>query len=202
MISRAKIVVITLLSLIAFSFTSYNGPVKTYSVDVSASNIEWRGEKVTGFHTGNISLKEGSFEFVEDVLTGGSFVVDMNTITNTDLKKEEMAAKLIGHLKSSDFFGVETYPTATFVIKQVISRGTPGSYKIVGDITIKETTKEIKFNATVNQTDAGVEASADIVLDRSDFNVRYGSGSFFDNLGDKTIYDEFKLSLHLVGSAS
>ena len=146
-----------------------------------------------GSHEGTIQLESGALEFDDNgVLTGGNFVINMNSIANTDMSGDS-ANKLIGHLKSGDFFGVEKFPTATFNIKNVVSRGTPGSYKIVGDLTIKGITKEIKFNAQLNDG----EATADIKIDRSEFDIRYGSGSFFDNLGDKTIYDEFDLSINL-----
>ena len=110
------------------------------------------------------------------------------------------AKKLVGHLKSDDFFGVEKHPTASLQVTKVISRGKVGSYKIIGDLTIKGTTKEIKFNTVVDNTTGVPVASADLTIDRSDFGIRYGSGSFFDDLGDKTIYDEFDLSLKLVGT--
>ena len=84
--------------------------------------------------------------------------------------------------------------------QQDLSRGKPGEYKIIGNLTIKETTKEIKFNTLITEVDGKNVATADITIDRSDFDVRYGSGSFFDNLGDKTIYDEFDLSVNLVAA--
>lgn len=202
MFLRTKIAVATLISFIAFGFTGPEGQTTSYSVDQENSTIEWRAEKVTGFHTGTIAVKEGNFEFTEGQLTGGEFVIDMTSIANTDIGNADMAAKLVGHLKSPDFFGVESFPTASFVIKNVVSRGTAGSYKIVGDITIKKTTKEIKFNANVSEEGGKVTAKADLTLDRSEFDIRYGSGSFFENLGDKTIYDEFTLSLNLTGAAS
>ena len=108
------------------------------------------------------------------------------------------AKKLEGHLKSDDFFGVANHPTASFVITKVAPRGTEGSYKVTGDITIKGTTKEIRFNTQLTEEMGHTVAVADLELDRTDFGLRYGSGSFFDNLGDKTIYDEFELSIRLV----
>ena len=120
----------------------------------------------------------------------------MTTIACTDLEGE-WKEKLEGHLKSDDFFGVNNFPVAKFEITKVAAKGTPGDYKITGNLTIKETTKEIKFYANVSQDGGKNVAKADIKIDRSEFNVRYGSGSFFDNLGDKTIYDEFDLSIVL-----
>ena len=123
----------------------------------------------------------------------------MTSITCTDLP-EKAGGKLVGHLKSDDFFGVATYPTAKFEITKVVSRGKAGDYKVTGNLTIKESTKEIQFNTTDDNSTGVPVATADITIDRSDFNVKYGSGSFFDDLGDKTIYDEFDLGLKLVGT--
>lgn len=171
--------------------------VADVSVDTSESYVAWKGYKVTGSHYGKVMLKEGNLAYENDQLVGGGFTIDMASIKVEDLTGD-YAQKLEGHLKSPDFFGVETYPTAKFVVTKVISRGTPGSYKLIGNLTIKETTKEIKFNAQVEEKDSKKVATAEITIDRSDFDVRYGSGSFFDNLGDKTIYDEFELTVNLV----
>lgn len=174
----------------SFSFASDITPTP---LNIEESVIVWKGYKVLGSHEGTIKLKSGALDIdLEGNLTGGSFVIDMGSIANTDMDGQG-AEKLVGHLKSDDFFGVENHPTANFQIKEVVSRGTAGSYKIVGDLTIKGITKEIKFNAMLNEG----KATAEIKIDRSEFDIRYGSGSFFDNLGDKTIYDEFDLIVNL-----
>ncbi len=169
----------------------------TYKVDTTSSVIVWKGYKVTGEHTGTVKLKNGEFQFADGKLSGGSFEVDMNTITCTDLEGG-MAEKLVGHLKSDDFFGVQKYPTARFVITKAFPVDTKGNYRITGNLTIKETTKEVKFNAVITESNGQVKATGKLTIDRSEFNVRYGSGSFFDNLGDKTIYDEFDLNVTVV----
>lgn len=169
----------------------------TYKVDTNASYIIWKGYKVTGSHTGTVKLKSGQVQFTDGRLTGGSFEIDMTTIKDTDLGGE-MAEKLVGHLKSDDFFGVATYPTAKFVITNAFATDTKGNYRITGNLTIKETTKAIKFDANVSESNGTVNATGNIKIDRSEYNVRYGSGSFFDGLGDKTIYDDFDLQLTLV----
>lgn len=176
---------------------AFSGPAQTMQVDTKASVISWKGYKVTGSHYGKISLKSGKLDFNNGALTGGSFEIDMTSMTCEDLSGG-MADKLLNHLKSDDFFGVAKYPTAKFVITQVVSRGTPGAYKILGDLTIKSTTKPIKFFAEVKDEGGKMVATAKITVDRSEFDVRYGSGSFFDNLGDKTIHDEFDLDVKLV----
>ena len=183
-------------SLFLFAFTG-NLDQQKIEFNPEASKITWTGYKVTGEHTGTINLQSGALVYEGEKLVGGSFVIDMTSIKNTDLEGD-YKGKLEGHLKSADFFGVEKYPTAKLEFTQVVERGKPGDYKIVGKLTIKETTKEIKFNASITKYDAVVKTTATITIDRSDFNVKYGSGSFFENLGDKTIYDEFDLTVTMV----
>lgn len=169
-----------------------NGGPSVKSIDVAASVVNWKGYKVTGSHEGTLMFKSGSLTFTDDNLTGGDFVVNMNTLNCTDLK-EGMKGKLEGHLKSADFFGVDKNPEASLKFTKVTSRGMAGEYKVVANLTIKGITKEIRFNVTAKD---GM-GSAAIKIDRSDFDIRYGSGSFFDNLGDKTIYDEFDLNINV-----
>ena len=186
---------LALVAFVGFSFTTVE--VTNYSLDLEESVIVWKARKVTGAHDGTVKLQSGNLEFTNGVLTGGSFVIDMNTIDCRDLQGE-WKDKLVGHLKSPDFFGVEKFPTSKFVITNVISRGKPGEYKIVGNLTIKETTKEIKFNALIDDGGETRSGTASITIDRSEYDIRYGSGTFFDNLGDKTIYDDFDLEVSLV----
>jgi polyisoprenoid-binding protein YceI len=169
----------------------------SYNVDTNSSVIVWSGYKVTGKHTGTVKIKNGTLATDNGVLTGGSFEIDINSITCTDMEGE-YAGKLVGHLKSDDFLGAATYPTAAFVITKAIPQDTKGNYKILGNLTIKGITKEVKFFANVAEANGMVNASGKITIDRSEFNMRYGSGSFFDGLGDKTIYDEFDLQVSLV----
>lgn len=171
------------------------------AVDIKESTVTWKGYKVTGSHEGTIDIKDGELIYGDDgSLSGGAVTIDMTTITCTDLK-EGGANKLVGHLKSDDFFGVANHPEAKLVITNVAAKGTPGDYKVTADLTIKETTKPIKFYASVAERDGEKVATADIKIDRTDFDVRYGSGSFFDNLGDKTIYDEFDITVQILSAA-
>ncbi|MGB1242586.1 MAG: YceI family protein [Chitinophagales bacterium] len=190
----------TVLTIIAFFTLSFTTPTETetYTVDTEASEVTWKGYKVTGSHEGTIAVKNGSLEFTEGALTGGSFEMDMTSIVCTDLEGGT-ADKLVGHLASDDFFGVKTYPTSTFVITSVVSRGQAGDYKVIGDLTIKESTHSIKLQVQLTEGEEGeMTATTAATIDRSDYNVKYGSGSFFDGLGDKTIYDEFDLGIKLV----
>lgn len=160
-------------------------------VKTKESKVTWKAYKVTGSHTGTVDLKEGALMFDGDKLTGGEFVVNMASLVSTDLEGE-YKGKLEGHLKSDDFFGVETHPTSKLVFTKVKSSG-KNSYEVKGDLTIKGITKPITFDVSIY----GSKATATMKVDRAEYDVRYGSGSFFDNLGDKTIYDEFDLVVDL-----
>jgi len=184
---------VLLLALVALSSTAVFAGGATSSIDLDRSVVSWKGYKVTGSHTGTVDLKSGDLTFDKaGALTGGAFVIDLNSIKCTDLEGET-AGKLVGHLTSPDFFDVAEYPTASLVITNVAAKGTPGDYKVTGDLTIKGITKSIKFYTNITDE----LAVADLEIDRTDFNVQYGSGNFIKGLGDKTIYDEFELSISL-----
>lgn len=160
------------------------------------SKVEWLGKKVTGEHSGTIKVNTGSLVLSDGEIVEGSFIVDMTSIVNTDIKDEGYKAKLEGHLKSDDFFGVEKFPESKFEITTA-TKMDDGNYKVKGNITIKGITEEVEFTVNLHKHDATVHVSGKMTIDRTKFNVRYGSGSFFDNLGDKTIYDDFELNLDL-----
>jgi polyisoprenoid-binding protein YceI len=188
---KMKTVVKSVLILtVAFAATAFTTPMKK-NINASKSTIEWTGKKVLGSHTGTIKIEEGYLVMDGDKLTGGMVVVDMTTINVTDLTGE-MKGKLEGHLKSDDFFGIQNHPSSTLVING--STKTATGYTVMGDITIKGTTEPITFNLDMN----GSSATANLKIDRTKFGVRYGSGSFFDNLGDNTISDTFELDVNLV----
>jgi polyisoprenoid-binding protein YceI len=183
--SIKNIAAVVIVAFMAFSFTTVDGDKK--AIKIENSKIVWKGYKVTGSHQGIIAIKSGHLNFKEDKLTGGAFTIDMSTITNTDLEGE-YKGKLEGHLKSDDFFGVEKFPTASLIFTKVKSTG-KNSYEVTGDITIKGKTETLSFNVSVY----GNKANVSLKIDRTKFDVRYGSTSFFDGLKDKAIYDEFDL---------
>lgn len=182
------------LSLLAMAVATVQAQ-STYQVSTASSVAVWTGYKVTGKHTGTVRVKSGTVQFSNGVLTGATVEMDMNSITCTDLEGE-WAGKLVGHLKSDDFLGVAQHPTATMVITRAIPQDSKGNYKILADLTIKGTTKPVKFFANVVEANGAVTGSGKLTVDRSEYNMRYGSGSFFDGLGDKTIYDEFDLQIN------
>ncbi|WP_309641174.1 YceI family protein [Flavobacterium sp.] len=180
---------LALIALVAFSTTI---SAQTKNVDLSKSTITWVGKKVTGQHEGTIKLKAGAFFFKNDKLTRGNFTVDMTSIQVTDLKAGEGKEKLEGHLKADDFFGTDKFATSSIAFKSVTPKAN-GVYTVVGDLTIKGIIKPITFDITVK----GNTATAKLTIDRTKYDIKYGSGSFFDNLGDKVIADNFDLTVSL-----
>lgn len=169
---------------------------KTLKADAAATVINWNGKKIGGEHTGTINLKEGWLTVDKKAITGGEFIVDMATIKDVDIKDEGMRGKLEGHLKSDDFFGVEKYP----VSKLVITGSTPGvdgSLLVKGKLTIKASTNPVEFTAKSSVAGDVTTWSALVKIDRSLYDVRYGSGKFFPNIGDKAISDDFTLDIKL-----
>ena len=176
----------TAIILSTFAFTTMKK-----DINIPESQVTWKGKKITGSHTGTINFEKGFLNMEGETITGGEFVIDMTSITVTDLKAGSGKEKLEGHLKSDDFFGVENYPTSKLVIKNATK--TDSGYVIDADITIKGITESINFDLIM----AGNTATTSLKIDRTKFGVRYGSGSFFDNLGDNTIYDNFALDVTL-----
>ena len=162
------------------------------NVDTKASVLTWKGTKPTGEHHGTVLLSDGDLLVEDGKIIGGEFAIDMNSMVCKDLQGE-YAAKLVGHLKSADFFDVATFPSSTFIITNVADKG--DAIHVTGNLTLKDVTKSITIPATVSSVD-GVTTfeSEKFVINRADFNVKYGSKSFFDNLKDKFIDDTIELS--------
>lgn len=180
-----NLAVMAFVALVTFSFTTIDVDKKEIKTD--KSKVVWKGYKVTGSHEGTINIQSGELVFDGDKLTGGEFVIDMTTINTTDLTGD-YKGKLDGHLKSDDFFGVESHPTASLVFTEVSASG-KNAYDVKGNLTIKGKTNPVSFTISIY----GNKATASLKIDRTKYDVRYGSTSFFDNLKDKAIYDEFDL---------
>jgi polyisoprenoid-binding protein YceI len=172
-----------------------------YKVDPLKSNLVWSASKVGGEHTGTVKLNKGTLHFDGQKLKSGSFVINMTTIDDTDIKNESMNEKLVGHLKSDDFFSVEKFPTAEFKITKasIISNAGNGNpnYNITGDLTIKGITNPVTFPAMVKITGNNAQASAKIEIDRTKWDIKYRSG-LLGTAADKIIYDNFYIDLNIV----
>lgn len=161
-------------------------------IDLEKSQVEWTGKKVTGSHNGTIQLKKAKLDMHDNHLHGGKFVMDMMSIKNLDIENEKYKIKLEKHLKSDDFFGVENFPEAVLKITKEASFRN-GEAHIHAELTIKGKTHPIEFAAKKE----GKKIMATLVVDRSKYNIRYKSKSFFENLGDKMIYDDFTIDVTL-----
>ena len=163
-----------------------------YTVNTVISSLEWIGKKVTGQHQGVIDLKKGSYLFENGLITSGELIINMQSIKITDIEDKEQNDKLKNHLVSSDFFSVEKQPTAqlTIVKSQKIDET---RLKVTADLTIKGITKRIEFEVTLLIEGKKMVAIGEVDIDRTQFDIRYGSGSFIDNLGDKAIKDLFTI---------
>jgi len=168
-----------------------------YVVDKGASNVKWEAKKVTGKHNGTISFANGTIVGTGNKISGGTFVIDMKSMANEDITNEGMRAKLMGHLASDDFFSIEKFPESKMVIKNV----TPVSgneFKFFADLTIKGITNPVEFNAKTTSSGDKIEAEGVITVNRTLYGIKYGSGSFFQGLGDKAISDDFTLTFSVV----
>ncbi len=169
-----------------------------YVADPSSTVIKWHGEKIIGSsHNGTTDLREGWITSDGKSVTGGEFVVDMNSMKNDDIKDAGSRARLEGHLKSADFFGVEKYPLSKLVLNGS-SQFTSGKATVKGNLTIKEATHPIEFTVQESRSGDVITYTATITFDRSLYDIRFGSGKFFSNLGDNAIRDEIKLDVSLV----
>ena len=163
-----------------------------YNIETAQSQITWTGREVsTSSHYGTLDFVSGNFEISNGAIVNGEFIVDMTSINNQDMEGDSKA-RLEGHLKSDDFFSVESYPTAAISINssELIS---DGKWNVSADLSIKGFTHPVNFEM-ISSEDGW---SANLVFDRSKYDVRFRSGSFFENLGDKLIYDDIELSVNL-----
>ena len=164
---------------------------KVIPVNAQKSTVKWKANKVTGSHEGLINIKTANLNFDNDVLTGGEVTIDMSSINCTDLSGP-YKNKLEDHLNSGDFFNIADYPSSTLMIKKC-STVNENKYTVIADLTIKNITESIEFEAELSNN----VATAILDIDRTKFDIKYGSGSFFENLGDKMIDDNFNLTVNI-----
>jgi len=188
-------VAIVAVALVAFKPVA---PV-TFKVDTEKSKIEWTGKKVTGQHMGTIKIASGEIAVNGKTPSSGKFTIDMNSMENTDLDADSKP-KLMGHLKSDDFFGVAKYPTATFVATKITPAGA-NKVNVTGNLTLKGKTAPVTFPATYTLAGKTLTVVApEVKVDRTVYDIRYGSKSFFESIGDKAIDNEFLLNITLVAT--
>lgn len=192
------------MAIAALSFVAVaNKPGKkapqTLKVDASASTFNWLAKKLTGEHNGTVKIQSGNLVTDNGKLTGGDFTVDLSTIKDLDIQGD-FAGKLETHLKSADFFDVAQFPISTLKITKAVAKGGE-NYDLTGNLTIRGTTQPITFPAVVKITGKTASASAKFDIDRTKFGLTYRSKAFFENIGDKMIYDNFTVDVKIVASA-
>ncbi len=166
---------------------------ESFNVNVEESTVNWKGSKITGdSHSGTINLTAGSFSTADGAITAANFELDMTSLASLDGMDEETTGKLLGHLGSPDFFDAATHPTASFAVS------TATADSLTGNLTIKGISKSITVPYSVEMTGTGAAATSSFSIDRAQWDVRFGSSSFFDDLKDKAINDAVEFTVSLV----
>ncbi|CAN5435393.1 YceI family protein [soil metagenome] len=189
--------IVAIVAITAFAFTT---KTINYSIDTKSTTATWLAKKVTGEHSGGISISKGNIVSDGKTITGGTFEFDMTSMTCTDITDKEYNGKLMGHLKSDDFFSVEKNPTAKFELtKATLKSG--DDYDVTGKLTIKGITNEISFPAMIKMDAKTFVTVAKIMVNRTKYDIKYGSASFFEGIGDKAINDEFEININVIAAA-
>ena len=180
--------------------TTKHYKAQNFKVDNQGSKLTWAAKKATGDHNGEVKISNGSFTAENNVLKSGTFDIDLNTITDADLTDQASNDKLVSTLKSETFFSTDKFPKASFVITSA-TKTTGQNYDIKGKLTIKGITNEVSFPATIAVDGKKLNATAKITVDRTKYDIKFRSKNFFENLGDKVIYDNFDLNVNLIANA-
>ena len=175
-----------------------------YVFNKELSQMEWQGKKtfIKGWiDSGLISISSGNFTVEDGSISSGEIEIDMTSISAMKTGSNNGESMLTNHLKTADFFDVENFPISKFVIKD-INKVDDFNYLLTGDLTIKDVTKSVESKIIAYEKDGKIYIDGGITIDRSLFGIKFGSSSFFENLGDKTIDNEFQIKLNLVGEES
>ncbi len=185
----------------AIAFASLSIAQKDLPIDTAKSTVTWHAEKVTGSHTGQVKLEQGSIKVENGDLIAAEVTMDMTSITCTDITKPESNKRLVDHLHSTDFFHTAEFPEASFVATSIEkiagSESTDHNYRITGDLMIKGKTHPNTFECEFRPNGDGFRGTGKLIFDRTKYDIHYRSGSIFPDLGDKVIYDEVSLELDI-----
>jgi polyisoprenoid-binding protein YceI len=198
---RIALFAIAISTLASFAPATKTTPPVKYVVNKQESSLNWVGKKVTGQHTGTIDISSGELTAEGKLIKSGSFEIDVTSLKVTDVTNPEGNAKLVGHLKNDDFFGVDKYPKAKFVISSVKPLK-DDEYTVAGKLTIKDVTNDVEFPALVKTEGKKLVATAKIIVDRTKYGIKFRSTNFFENLGDKAIYNDFELNVKLTADSA
>lgn len=168
-----------------------------FKIQKSSSIVNWTGKKVLGLHTGTINVADGYIDFSEEGIENGEVVINMTTIVITDIDDPKTNGEFLAHLQNDDFFSVDKFKTAKLLITDSVKKGS-NTFLLKGNLTIKDITNPVSFTATVEVFTDFLHSMGEIVIDRTLYNIHYGSGKFLQNLGDSLIYDDFVLQFKLI----
>jgi polyisoprenoid-binding protein YceI len=171
-----------------------------FQIQQASSTVNWTGKKVLGVHTGSINIANGYIEITDNSIVGGEIQIDMTSIVITDIEDKKTNQDFLEHLLNDDFFSVDQFKIATLSITGS-SKIETNKFKIDGNLSIKDISHPISFVSSMEIFTDTLHALGELVIDRTLYHIRYGSGKFMDNLGDKLIYDDFVLQFKLVGHA-
>ena len=191
-----KIFLSAILSVITLFAMATKPHVDHVRVNTENSTVKWKGSKISSSHEGTVNILKGNLNIDHGTLVAGQFSIDMQSLATTDMS-EEYNKKLDGHLKNEDFFNVSEFPTASITITNAV-RGSGNSYKIIANLTIKGITHPISFAADVSVNGKNFLATAKIKIDRTKWDIKYNSGNYFKDLGDKLILDEIEFDIFLL----
>ena len=187
-------------SLFLISFVFSLNVIDTVWIDSSTSKIEWIGNKVSGSHNGQVKIKSGYILKKDTTFVGGEIIVDMTSISVDDIEHPKWNLSLVEHLKNEDFFDVEKFPTAILKInsskKHLINDKINSNVEISGDLTIKNITNKVLIQSHIDFTKN--TSKGQLIIDRTKWDIKYGSSSFFEDLGDRAIYNDFILDFNLL----
>jgi polyisoprenoid-binding protein YceI len=167
-----------------------------FEIVSAQSNIDWVGRKVTGAHNGTIAIKQGNLTLTDGKLTGGKFIIDAPSIKILDVTDPATNAQFFGHLASDDFFSIEKHPEAVLEITEVLDN------HVEGNLTIKGITHPVGFDVAISTNDDTLTASGTLVIDRTNYEMKFRSGNFFKDLGDTLIYNDFDLNVSITAKAA
>ena len=191
-----KIFLSAILSVITLFAMATEPHVDHVRVNTENSTVKWKGSKISSSHEGTVNILKGNLNIDHGTLVAGQFSIDMQSLATTDMS-EEYNKKLDGHLKNEDFFNVSEFPTASITITNAV-RGSGNYYKIIANLTIKGITHPISFAADVSINGKNFLATAKIKIDRTKWDIKYNSGNYFKDLGDKLILDEIEFDIFLL----
>lgn len=169
-----------------------------FKIQKASSTVNWTGKKVLGLHTGSINIANGYIDISDNTIVGGEILIDMTSIIITDIEDKKTNQDFLDHLLNDDFFSVDKFKTSKLVINNA-GKIENNKSEIEGILTIKDISHPVSFIASIEIFTDTLHSLGEVTIDRTLYNIRYGSGKFIDNLGDKLIYDNFVLQFKLVG---